>query len=161
MSLRSEPTAGEKEGEGKKGTRQRESGIGPGQDRGNKPHKMKEPNTKKEGKEKRERDVERDRTKSREDQCKTNIVCYRVKTNTQHNGQLWRATVFTPGSLMLALTLQHPEKMHYISACTLLESFRGLFLCGPKLQCRAINSKHLISSTYNYKVMLPCCFCHK
>lgn len=88
MSLRSEPTAREKEG-GK--------GIGPGQEGGGgKPDKMKEPKTK--NVEKKKGDVERERTKGREDQCKTNVVHYRVKTNTQCNGQLWRKAVFTPVS---------------------------------------------------------------
>lgn len=46
-----------------------------------------------------EKDVERDKGKGREDQCKTHIVLYRVKKNTQHNGQLQRTAVFTPAFL--------------------------------------------------------------
>lgn len=44
MSLRSEPTAGKREREKEHNVER--GGIGPGQDRGNKPHKMKEPNAK-------------------------------------------------------------------------------------------------------------------
>lgn len=78
-------------------------GIGPGQDRGNKPCKMEEPNIKKErgekemGKRKGQRGGE------------TNVrhASY-IKGLRQHNGQLQGAAVFTPGSLMLAAALQLP-----------------------------------------------------
>lgn len=46
--------------------------------------------------ERRKGDGERERTKGKEDQCKTHVVCQRVKTNTQYNGLLQRAAVLTP-----------------------------------------------------------------
>lgn len=148
MSLRSEPTAGEKKGQGGRWERTRRWRRKPG--RGETRHmEWKNKHKKKKwglSREDRKR-WWREKTKGRGDQCKTTL--YWVKTNTQHHRQLWRAAV---SSLTLFL-----EKILKVPAGSLLGCVqRECFWWKPESKSRAMKFTLPLPYMYNYEWMWVC-----
>lgn len=142
MSLRSEPTAREKEGG-------REGGIGPGQERGNKPDKMKEPKTK--NVEKKKGDVERERTKG----GKTNVRQMLYVTGLRQTPSVMVGYGEKQFSLQFHVCTKpstHREDRLHFRLFFYWSISRGCFYVGQSTSFQVCTIR---------RVMLPCCFYQK